>query len=234
MKIRLGKKIIRLKKRQLVLGGFLVVAGLVIVGGFLFMERESSLPLTPKTSALQANWIPKTVKRWSRQIIHFGELYKVDPDLIAIIMTLESGGHTKANSGVAKGLMQVTDYTARDIAAKHLRSPQSKYDLYDPATSIEFGAAYLSHLRDILCVPRDGLSDNECVELVAAGYNGGPGAAGRLFRGEGLTDMETVSYSRDAYNMWRERQSQTSPTFERWRDRGGQILIDAAEAEMDA
>jgi hypothetical protein len=38
-----------------------------------------------------------------------------------------------------------------------------------------------------------------------------------------------VIYSRDAFNMWRERHAGNSPTFDRWKERGGQRLIDAAK-----
>ena len=146
-------------------------------------------------------------------------------------MTLESGGYPKAHSGVASGLMQVTDSTGKEIAAKFVKPARTDYDLFDPETSIAFGAAYLAHLRDQLCVPLGNLSENECVELVAAGYNGGPGAAGNLYRGRGLEAIETLSYSRDAMNLWRERVSGSSPTYTRWFERGGKKLVEKAQAD---
>jgi hypothetical protein len=50
------------------------------------------------------------------------------------------------------------------------------------------------------------------------------------YKGEGLTDTQTVVYSRDVFNMWRERFQKDSPTYDRWLERGGQALIDAAKA----
>ena len=79
-------------------------------------------------------------------------------------------------------------------------------------------------------MPLGNLSENECVELVAAGYNGGPGAAGNLYRGRGLEAIETLSYSRDAMNLWRERVSGSSPTYTRWFERGGKKLVEKAQA----
>ena len=72
---------------------------------------------------------------------------------------------------------------------------------------------------------------NTTVELLAAGYNGGPGAANSVEQGKGLRDTQTVIYSRDAFNMWRERHSAKSPTFDRWKERGGFRLIDKAKTE---
>ena len=179
-------------------------------------------------------WLPDTVKRWEDIFNEMGRKYNIDPNLLAIITTLESGGYTKAVSPAdAQGLMQVTPPTAKDIASKHLKEPRTSYDLTDPRTNIEFGAAYLAFLRDEFGESAQGPSWDYTVELIAAGYNGGPGAAGKLYRGEGLTSSETVVYSRDAFNMWRERHTETSPTFDRWLERGGQRLIDQAREEQE-
>jgi soluble lytic murein transglycosylase-like protein len=174
-------------------------------------------------------WLTPGVKRWDETIQRMAAKYNVDPDLVAIIMTVESGGDPKAKSEAgAIGLMQVTPTTAQDIARRHLKQPVSQFNLEDPTTSIEFGTAYLAYLRDVFESKEQAPSWNETVELVAAGYNGGPGAAASLAKGEGLHDMQTVSYSRDVYNMWRERHTSSSPTFERWLERGGSRLIDRA------
>ncbi|HEY5442532.1 MAG TPA: transglycosylase SLT domain-containing protein, partial [Candidatus Saccharimonadales bacterium] len=156
----------------------------------------------------------------------------IDPDMIAIIMTLESGGYAHAKSGSdAYGLMQITPPTAKDIASKFLKTPRTSYNLYDPQTSIEFGAAYLAYLRDQFGTPSQGPDWNATVELVAAGYNGGPGAANLLDEGKGLQDAQTVVYSRNAFYMWRERHTGDSPAFDRWRDSGGSTLINLAKAK---
>ena len=94
-----------------------------------------------------------------------------------------------------------------------------------------FGTAYLALLRDEFGTTAQGPSWNATVELIAAGYNGGPGASNSLEKGEGLRDPQTVIYSRDAFNMWRERHAASSPTFERWKERGGYILLDKAKNE---
>ena len=214
--------------------GLLVLLGVLItlagVGVVTFINH-SRLPLKPQTAGIDSPWIPPTVKRWQSLIDEEAKQYKVDPDLIAIIMTMESGGYSKADSGYATGLMQISPLTAKDIARKYLKHPVSRYNLWDPRTNIEFGAAYLAYLRDTFGSWQQGPSWNSTVELVAAGYNGGPGAAASLAAGQGLTDAQTVVYSRDAFNMWRERHAHDSPTYDRWLDRGGSTLIDAAKTQ---
>jgi soluble lytic murein transglycosylase-like protein len=205
-------------------------AALLVIGSIQWLQSQQT-PLQPQSSTITIPWIPSTVKRWSGPIDEMAKRYDIDPNVLAIIMTLESGGYTKANSGVASGLMQITDPTAKEIASKFLKMPITKYDLTDPRTSVEFGAAYLAHLRSIFADDSQGPSWDYTVELIAAGYNGGPGAANSVYKGEGLSDTQTVVYSRDAFNMWRERHASDSPTFDRWKERGGSSLLDAAKSE---
>jgi soluble lytic murein transglycosylase-like protein len=212
-----------------------MLSGAVIISiawGISALITHSRLPLKPQAQSITSPWIPATVKKWSAPIDLMAKKYQLDPNLIAIIMTMESGGDPRASSSAgAQGLMQLTGPTAKDIAAKFLKQPVGKYKLSDPATNIEFGAAYLAYLRDTFGGWQQGPSWDSTVELVAAGYNGGPGAANRLYKGQGLTDTQTVVYSRDAFNMWRERFQKDSPTYDRWLERGGQALIDAAKAD---
>jgi hypothetical protein len=190
----------------------------------------NQVPLRPQSDHITAYWVPPTVRHWDKPINASAKKYKLDPTFIAIIMTMESGGDPKAHSGAgAEGLMQITPQTAKDIAGKYLKQPRQKYDIKDPATNIEFGAAYLAKLRDIFGTAQQGPTWTETTELVAAGYNGGPVASNHLEQGKGLHDPQTVIYSRDAFNMWRERHVKDSLTFDRWKERGGQRLLDAAK-----
>ena len=213
---------------MLVLGVVITLAGV----GIVTLINHSQVPLKPESPTISSPWIPSTVKHWQTPIDEMAKKYKVDPDAIAIIMTLESGGYAKANSGEAEGLMQISPATAKEIAAKHLKKPVTSYNLWDPRTNIEFGTAYLAYLRDTFGTTNQGPSWDGTMELIAAGYNGGPGAALSLEQGQGLNDAQTVVYSRDAFNMWRERHAKDSPTFDRWRDRGGSTLLDAAKASQ--
>ena len=207
----------------------LLLAGGIAMGAKAIVHTQSRLPYSEKGVTIK--WLPSTVTHWRSTIEVDAKKYDIDANLIAVIMTLESGGYTEADSGEAVGLMQITPATGGDIATKHLKKPVETYELKDAKISIEFGAAYLAYLRDTFCDHTTG-PDWACVELIAAGYNGGPGAANRVYKGEGLTDTETVVYARDAFNMYREGGASKSPTYDRWLERGGQTLVDAAKSEQ--
>lgn len=219
--------------RDWVVAAASVLLALVIVKGVGLMS--SGVTLVPyQPAGITAAWVPDTVKHWSSTINEMAKKYDVDPNLVAIIITMESGGNAKAKSEAgAQGLMQIMPLTASDIARKYLDKPVDKYDMLDPKTNIEFGTAYLAFLRDYFTTDQPGPDSIATVELIAAGYNGGPGTAAALEKGEGLRDTQPVIYSRDAFNMWRERVSKTSPTFDRWKERGGANLLTAAQASQE-
>ena len=205
----------------------------VVAAAVINLITSVRVPIPYQSVSVTAGWAPPTVKHWRGLIDEMAKKYNLDPNLLAIVMTLESGGDAKAKSNDdAQGLMQVTPLTAKDIAIKFLKTPVAKFNLQDPRTNIEFGAAYLAYLRDQFGSARQAPDWDNTVELITAGYNGGPGAAAQLEKGSGLKDIQTVVYSRDAFNMWRERHANNSPTYDRWKERGGNILIDAAQADQ--
>ena len=222
-------KRLRVGKRDVIVAAAAVlIVGGIAMGAKLIVDTHSRLPYSDK--GITISWLSPTVDRWRSTIEVDAKRYNIDPNLIAVIMTLESGGYSKADSGQARGLMQITPATAKEIATKHLQKPVTTYDIWDPPTNIEFGVAYLAYLRGEFCDTKTG-PDWVCVELIAAGYNGGPGAANSVYKQEGLTDTQTLIYSRDAFNMYREGGASKSPTYERWLERGGQTLVDKAKAE---
>ncbi len=195
-----------------------LIGAVIALGGMQIKQTidNSRLPLPASDTGITTTWLPETVTRWKAPINEYAKKYDIDPNLVAIIMTLESGGYSKAVSEAdAQGLMQITAPTAKDISMKFLKQPVNAYDLLDPRTNIEFGTAYLAYLREEFGDAKQGPTWDYTAELIAAGYNGGPGAANSVYRGEGLNDTQTVVYSRDVFNMWRERHAGSSPTFDR-------------------
>ena len=100
----------------------------------------------------------------------------------------------KSRSG-ARGLMQIMPSTGKELA-RRLGMPFSTQRLFEPEYSLRLGTTYF---RQML-----GIFDNR-VELALAGYNGGPGRIGRLWREqqsagevdrflEGLTIVESRNY----------------------------------------
>ncbi|MEE0944688.1 MAG: lytic transglycosylase domain-containing protein [Clostridia bacterium] len=87
--------------------------------------------------------------------------YNLDPYLVAAVVKTESGFDKDASSGVAGGLMQITDATAEYIAGR------TDYDFdkrLEPDTNIMMGCYYLSYLI--------GRFSNTDTALAA--YNAGP------------------------------------------------------------
>lgn len=92
-----------------------------------------------------------------------GRQYRIDPHLLASMVSAESAGNMRAvsNKG-ALGLMQVMPATARSLG---VRNPNAL--LTDRTLALSTGAAYLKRLQ--------GKFGNN-VPLVVAAYNAGPGA----------------------------------------------------------
>lgn len=223
-------------------GILLALGGSHIYNQLQLTKNASASPLKPGSgdagSRLSITWLPDTVKRWKPQIEKYANQYSVDPDLLAIMMTLESGGDPRADSGEAKGLMQITDVTAGDINNRLIGGAGKKqtYDLKNPDTSIEFAAVYVRHLIDEYGNLNQGPTWDETVTLVAAAYNGGYAAA-NLYRDEkwqGLEKYErqTIVYTRYARTMWQERHDPLSFAYRHWFDTGnGKALV--ANASKD-
>lgn len=85
--------------------------------------------------------------------------YKVDPDLVEAIVSVESGGNPNAESPAgAQGLMQLMPATAASLGVSNA---------FDPVQNIEGGVRYLSQLLDYY---------GGDLTKALAGYNAGPGA----------------------------------------------------------
>lgn len=90
------------------------------------------------------------------------EKHKLPAGLIDAVIQVESAGnrHAVSNKG-AKGLMQLTDSTAKDLGVQ---------DVFDPKENVEGGTRYLSGLLKRF---------SGDLKLALAAYNAGPGAVDR-------------------------------------------------------
>lgn len=74
-------------------------------------------------------------------------IYNVDPNLVYAIIKQESRFNKEAVSkSGAKGLMQLMDATAQDMASTIDSIDENNYDIYDPYTNIFIGTKYISYL----------------------------------------------------------------------------------------
>ena len=74
-------------------------------------------------------------------IVKYSKANDLDPFLVMAVIKVESNFVPEAHSGVAGGLMQLTEETA-EWNAKEL-GITTEYDYMDPETNIRFGCHYL-------------------------------------------------------------------------------------------
>lgn len=128
--------------------------------------------------------------KYSQYVEKYAEQFNIDPLLIYSIIKAESNFNkdAKSSSG-AKGLMQLMDATAEEIAYKINEPLIIKESLYDPEKNIKIGTKYYSELIE---------SFNGNMLLALTAYNAGIGnvnnwiAEGSI-RSDG-TDIENIPY----------------------------------------
>ena len=183
------------------------------------------------TARLSIGWLPDTVLAWRSEIEAAAARHGLSPDLVAIVILVESGGDPSAMSpSGARGLMQVMPGTGRDIAQRRGIAGFEPADLHDPATAIDFGTWYLAGQLAAFGDKAD-LHGPRSIALAAAAYNGGPAHVGQhLTTGQPLF-AETSRYQRWVGGMWRERGQNASASYEAWWNAGGHRLVQAARAQ---
>ena len=108
-------------------------------------------------------------------------LYNTDPNLVYAIIKQESKFNSDALSkSGAKGLMQIMDATAYDMARNINSIDINNYDIYDPYTNIFLGTKYISYLVNHF-------EGNYYLAIIA--YNAGMGKV------EGWLDKSYIEYS---------------------------------------
>lgn len=98
--------------------------------------------------ALSPYW-PEAVRQWGPVIGRWAAQYAIDPDLIAAVVDVESGGNPNAVSGSgACGLLQVM---ARDTTGAYgpmFASRPTCAELKDPDTNVGWAVNYLTALYE--------------------------------------------------------------------------------------
>jgi soluble lytic murein transglycosylase len=169
----------------------ILLAGLAIVGvlAVFFMSdffergiREVSLPL-----------------RHENIIRQQADDKGVDAALIAAVIYTESRFVDQTSEAGARGLMQITPETAKEIEKLSGGTSFELQDLADPDLNIRYGTFYLAHLLDIY--------DGDLVAALAA-YNAGPSNAaawgGSQMTLDDITFAETKAYVKAVLEKQRE------------------------------
>lgn len=123
----------------------------------------------------------------------------VDASLIAAVIYAESKFSDATSTAGARGLMQITPDTAREIEKLSGGSTFEIDDLSNPDINIRYGTFYLRHLLDIY--------DDDTVAALAA-YNAGPGNAetwgGSAMTIDDIDFPETKAYVKKVLEKQRE------------------------------
>jgi hypothetical protein len=149
---------------------------------------------------------------WSTEISHWSVEYDLDPNLIALVMQIESCGHPRVHSPAgAQGLFQVMPF--------HFTQGE---DPLDPQTNARRGLLYLARSLD--------LSSGQ-IDLALAGYNGGHGVIDR--------DPNTWAPETHRYVQWGtgilediSKGELRSAQLDAWLAAGGANLCRQASAEL--
>ncbi len=136
-------------------------------------QAQSGIPHTSTVSTTSlAPFFRPEVLYWSDSILRWAAASSLDPNLVAVVMQIESCGDPRATSRAgALGLFQVMPF--------HFYITD---DPYDPDTNAARGLAYLA--RSLQAAGGE-------TRLALAGYNGGIGV---ISRAEWVWPAETVRY----------------------------------------
>jgi soluble lytic murein transglycosylase len=135
---------------------------------------------------LKLSWpAPANMERWtvayptpfSELVFPAAEERTLDAFWVYAIMREESGFRPRIESWAnARGLLQLMEGTANDMARLTGRGSVRTSDLFDPAINVELGTQYMRVLADLY---------DAHPALIFAGYNGGQGNVNRWLRERG-------------------------------------------------
>lgn len=171
---------------------------LQVAGGTVLVAAEDVLSIEPEEMFTRQK-PADSFKGPFRELIEAASAqYKVDADLIASVIAVESNFEPKAISRRdARGLMQLLPETAARLGVR---------DIFDPRENIDAGTRYLGDLLRRY--------DNNLV-LALAAYNAGPEKVEKF--GSVPPYAETISYVRRVKRAYENSKSGGAPTSPRKR-----------------
>lgn len=155
-------------------------------------------------------WLPADIRVYANDIRTVSARHGVDPQLVAIVTMLESGGNPEAKSPAgARGLMQLMPQTAAKIAKKRKIADHSESRLDDPTYNLDMGTYLLGQLQQQFA-DGDALRPRD-VERIAAAYNAGSGRLREALAGKRPLSAETRRYKKRVRDLWGKRESESLP-----------------------
>lgn len=128
-------------------------------------------------------------QHYAQYINQYAKECEVDPLLIFAIVKVESNFNPNATSkSEAKGLMQLMDNTAKEVANKIEIVDASNLNLYEPETCIKLGTYYFASLT----------KQYENIGIALAAYNAGMGRVNKwleqgIIKADG-SNLENIPY----------------------------------------
>lgn len=173
-------------------------------------------PALPSSNNSSGNGISpiftREIQYWSKDIVRWANAAGIDPNLLAVVMQIESCGDPRALSRAgASGLFQVMPF--------HFRLGENPFN---PETNALRGTSYLSRSLE---------AAGGNARLALAGYNGGIGV---IARGESSWSAETNRYVRFGGPMYEDARSgaTSSPTLDEWYQKYGAGLCRQARNRL--
>lgn len=125
-------------------------------------------------------------QKYSESVEKWAAEYQIDPNILYAVIRTESSFNPQAESNVgARGLMQMTEETFHWIKSKIASQEPLDFDsLYDPDTSIRFGAYFMDQ-----CMERY----NGDLSTAAAAYHSGWGTVDKL--------LDDAAYTSDGITL---------------------------------
>lgn len=166
-------------------------------------ERNSNQPIEQAHDLNPSAFTPE-VLRWGVHIERWAEAYTLPPELVAIVMQIESCGNpTAVSSAGARGLFQVMPF--------HFGAGE---DWMDSEINAARGLEYLARSYQL---------SNGKIDLTLAGYNGGHSV---ITRHPSSWPAETQRYVYWGSGIWGDLGNDTvpSPTLNEWLVAGGEHL----------
>lgn len=183
---------------------FVVIFISLILSSFALKAPVQDSPIPVNSTPGLAPFFRPEILHWAGSIIEWSSASSLDPNLVAVVMQIESCGDSRARSHAgAMGLFQVMPF--------HFFATD---DPYDPDTNAARGLAYLAKSLS---------AANGDARLALAGYNGGIGV---ITRAEWTWPAETkryVYYGAPIYADARQSLSQ-SPMLDEWYNKFGVSL----------
>ena len=140
--------------------------------------------------------------KYEGEIEKYSAQYGLDEYMVMGVIRAESSFDHKAHSGVARGLMQLTDETAEWIAGK-IGEDYHKDMVENPELNIKMGCYYLSYL----------IKHYGSIDTALAAYNGGMGNVTSWLNNKNYSDdgktlkdipySETKSYVKRVKILWK-------------------------------